>query len=72
MACRQLLPIFTKQLLMANLNESQQDLMTLYGAQCAAVVGYNSGMLQGNIGSGVALLLTAAGHTEVVRAKIRP
>lgn len=32
-ACRQLLPIFTKQPLMANLNESQQELMTLYGAQ---------------------------------------
>ena len=31
-ACRQLLPIFTKQPLMANLNESQQELMILYGA----------------------------------------
>lgn len=57
---------------MAALNESQQELMTLYEGQCAAVVGYNNGMLLGNIGSGVALLLTAAGHTEVVRAKMRP
>lgn len=56
---------------MANLNESLQDLMTLDGAQCAAVVDYNSGMLLGNIGSGVDLELAAAGNTEVVRAKMK-
>jgi hypothetical protein len=45
---------------MANLNESLQDLMTLDGAMCAAVVDYNSGMLLGSIGSGVDLELAAA------------
>ena len=56
---------------MANLNESLQDLMTLDGAMCAAVVDYNSGMLLGSIGSGVDLELAAAGNTEVVRAKMK-
>ena len=56
---------------MANLNESLQDLMTLEGAQCGAVVDYNSGMLLGSIGSGVDLELAAAGNTEVVRAKMK-
>ncbi|MDR0214647.1 MAG: hypothetical protein LBJ15_11650 [Comamonas sp.] len=56
---------------MANLNESLQDLMTLDGALCAAVVDYNSGMLLGSVGSGVDLELAAAGNTEVVRAKIK-
>lgn len=56
---------------MANLNESLQDLMTLDGALCAAVVDYNSGMLLGNVGSGVDLELAAAGNTEVVRAKMK-
>ena len=56
---------------MANLNESLQDLMTLDGALCAAVVDYNSGMLPGSIGTGVDLELAAAGNTEVVRAKMK-
>ena len=56
---------------MANLNESLQDLMTLDGAQCAAVVDYNSGMMLGSIGSGVDMELAAAGNTEVVRAKMK-
>ena len=56
---------------MANLNESLQDLMTLDGALCAAVVDYNSGMLLGSIGSGLDLELAAAGNTEVVRAKMK-
>ena len=56
---------------MANLNESLQDLMTLDGALCAAVVDYNSGMLMGSIGSGVDLELAAAGNTEVVRAQMK-
>lgn len=56
---------------MANLNESLQDLMTLDGALCAAVVDYNSGMLLGSAGSGVDLELAAAGNTEVVRAKMK-
>ena len=56
---------------MANLNESLQDLMSLEGAMCAAVVDYNSGMMLGSIGTGVDLELAAAGNTEVVRAKMK-
>ena len=58
---------------MANLNESLQDLMSMDGALCAAVVDYNSGMMLGSIGSGVDLdlELAAAGNTEVVRAKMK-
>ena len=56
---------------MANLNDSLQDLMSLEGALCAAVVDYNSGMMLGSIGSGVDLELAAAGNTEVVRAKMK-
>ena len=56
---------------MANLNESLQDLMSLDGALCAAVVDYNSGMMLGSIGTGVDLELAAAGNTEVVRAKMK-
>ncbi|MGF6210681.1 putative regulator of Ras-like GTPase activity (Roadblock/LC7/MglB family) [Comamonas sp. 4034] len=56
---------------MANLNDSLNDLMTMDGAMCAAVVDYNSGMMLGSIGTGVDLELAAAGNTEVVRAKMK-
>ena len=56
---------------MANLNDSLNELMTMDGAMCAAVVDYNSGMMLGSVGSGVDLELAAAGNTEVVRAKTK-
>ena len=56
---------------MANLNDSLNDLMSLDGAMCAAVVDYNSGMMLGSVGTGVDLELAAAGNTEVVRAKMK-
>ena len=56
---------------MANLNDSLNDLMTMDGAMCAAVVDYNSGMMLGSVGTGVDLELAAAGNTEVVRAKMK-
>ena len=56
---------------MANLNESLNDLMSMDGAMCAAVVDYNSGMMLGSVGTGVDLELAAAGNTEVVRAKMK-
>ena len=56
---------------MANLNDSLQDLMSLDGAMCAAIVDYNSGMMLGSAGTGVDLELAAAGNTEVVRAKMK-
>jgi len=56
---------------MANINESLTELMGIDGALCAAVVDSNSGMLLGSAGSGVDMMLAAAGNTEVVRAKLR-
>lgn len=56
---------------MANITESLNELMTVDGAMCAAVVDYNSGMLLGSIGTGVDMELAAAGNTEVMRAKTK-
>lgn len=56
---------------MASLSETLNDLLTLEGAMCAAVVDSNSGMLLGSAGTGVDLELAAAGNTEVMRAKLR-
>jgi hypothetical protein len=56
---------------MANLNDSLNELMTIDGSLCCAVVDSNSGMLLGSAGSGVDMELAAAGNTEVVRAKMK-
>ncbi|MGF6212343.1 hypothetical protein [Comamonas sp. 4034] len=56
---------------MANFTDTLNDLMSLDGAQCAAVVDYNSGMTLASAGSGVDMELAAAGNTEVVRAKMK-
>ncbi len=56
---------------MANIKQSMDDLMTCDGALCAALVDSSSGMILGQIGSGVDLEVAAAGNTEVVRAKLR-
>jgi hypothetical protein len=56
---------------MANINESLASLMDIDGAACAAIVDSNSGMLLGSQGSGMDIMLAAAGNTEVVRAKMR-
>ena len=54
---------------MANIRQSLEDLLTVDGALCAAVVDSASGMILGNAGSGVDIEVAAAGNTEVVRAK---
>lgn len=56
---------------MATIKETLDELMTLDGAMCAAVVDSASGMMLGSIGTGVDLEVAAAGNTEVVRAKMK-
>ena len=56
---------------MATIKQSMDDLMTSDGAMCAALVDSDSGMILGQIGSGLDLEVAAAGNTEVVRAKLK-
>jgi hypothetical protein len=56
---------------MANIRQSLEELLTVDGALCAAVVDASSGMMLGSAGSGVDLEAAAAGNTEVVRAKLK-
>jgi predicted regulator of Ras-like GTPase activity (Roadblock/LC7/MglB family) len=54
---------------MANIKQTIDDLLTLDGAMCAAIVDSASGMILGNGGSGIDIEIAAAGNTEVMRAK---
>ena len=56
---------------MASIKQSMDDLMTIDGALCAALVDSGSGMILGQIGTGLDLEVAAAGNTEVVRAKLK-
>ena len=56
---------------MASIKQSMDDLMTVDGAMCAALVDSSSGMILGQIGTGVDLEVAAAGNTEVMRAKMK-
>ena len=56
---------------MATINQGMQELLTLDGAVCAALVDSSSGMILGQIGTGVDMEVAAAGNTEVVRAKLK-
>ena len=56
---------------MATIKQTLEDLLTLDGALCAAVVDSGSGMMLGSAGSGVDLEVAAAGNTEVVRSKMK-
>ena len=55
----------------ANIKQTLDELMTLDGAMCAAVVDSASGMMLGSVGSGVDLEVAAAGNTEVIRSKMK-
>ena len=54
-----------------NIQEALNEIMELDGVISAALVDSESGMILGNIGSGVDIELAAAGNTEVVRAKLK-
>ena len=56
---------------MAGIKQSMDDRMTVDGAMCAALVDSSSGMILGQIGTGVDLEVAAAGNTEVMRAKMK-
>jgi predicted regulator of Ras-like GTPase activity (Roadblock/LC7/MglB family) len=56
---------------MASIKDSLDQMLTIDGAQCAAIVDSGSGMLLGSVGTGVDMELAAAGNTEVVRAKMK-
>lgn len=56
---------------MATIKQGMDELMLIDGALCAALVDASSGMILGQIGSGVDLEVAAAGNTEVVRAKMK-
>ena len=56
---------------MSTIKEAMQELSNCDGALCAALVDSSSGMILGQIGSGVDLEVAAAGNTEVVRAKMK-
>lgn len=54
-----------------NIKLSLEEIMKIDGAQCAAIVDSSSGMMLGNVGTGVDMEVAAAGNTEVVRAKLK-
>lgn len=56
---------------MASIKQTIDDLLSLDGAMCAAIVDSSSGMILGSGGSGVDLEIAAAGNTEVMRAKYK-
>ncbi|MGJ7501699.1 hypothetical protein ACSFBF_15190 [Variovorax sp. ZT5P49] len=56
---------------MASIKQTLDDILTIDGAMCAAVVDSGSGMILGSAGSGVDMEIAAAGNTEVMRSKLK-
>lgn len=56
---------------MSKLTDKLNELLTVDGAQCAAIVDYSSGLMLDSVGTGVDMEIAAAGNTEVIRAKIK-
>ena len=56
---------------MSTIKQGLDEVMNIDGAMCAAPVDSASGMILGQIGTGVDLEVAAAGNTEVVRAKMK-
>lgn len=55
---------------MSNIQEVLDEMMTVDGAMCVALVDSASGMSLGKAGSGMDLDVAAAATTELVRAKL--
>jgi len=64
-------PFFSLENNLATIKQTLDEIMTIDGAMCAAVVDSASGMILGSVGSGVDIEIAAAGNTEVVRAKLK-
>lgn len=56
---------------MPTLTDTLDDLLTIDGALCAAIVDSDSGMMLAEAGTGLDLEVASAGNTEVMRAKLR-
>lgn len=56
---------------MASIKQTLEDILSLDGAMCVAIVDSGSGMILGSAGSGLDLEIAAAGNTEVVRTKLK-
>lgn len=56
---------------MTTIKQGLEEILTVDGGMCAALVDSSSGMILGSQGSGVDLEIAAAGNTEVVRAKMK-
>lgn len=56
---------------MTTIKQAMDELLTVDGAMCAALVDATSGMILGQGGSGLDLEIAAAGNTEVMRAKLK-
>lgn len=60
-----------KEINMATIKQSLDELMKLDGILCIAIVDSGSGMLLGSAGGGINIEVAAAANTEVVRAKLK-
>jgi predicted regulator of Ras-like GTPase activity (Roadblock/LC7/MglB family) len=56
---------------MSSIENSLNELLTVDGAMCAALVDSVSGMMLGSAGTGLDLEIAAAGNTTVMRAKYK-
>ncbi|GBU15031.1 hypothetical protein AwPolaro_04090 [Polaromonas sp.] len=56
---------------MTTIKQALENIMTLDGILCAAIVDSSSGMVLGSLGSGIDLEIAAAGNTELVRTKLK-
>lgn len=56
---------------MTNIKQTLDQLLSVDGALCAAIVDFSSGMILGSAGAGLDMEVAAAGNTEVVRSKMK-